>query len=265
MSLIQLNDVSKGFFVDRRQSRATVALNHVSLAVDEGEFVSLIGPSGCGKTVTLSMMAGFVHPTSGSVLFRDQPVAGPGPERGVVFQDYSLFPWMSVKGNVVFALRSSARKLGRDFNAKDANERALSALAQVGLLDSADKRPNTLSGGMKQRVAIARLLAMDSEVFLMDEPFSALDEQTREALDESLLRLWERRHKTIVFVTHNISEAVRMSSRIVLFSSSPGHVLHEWRLPATFDRDIRSGALRDLSEEIRSLMPQSSCAFGDNG
>lgn len=264
MGLLELRQVTKGFFIDRGKSRAAVALDNVSLVIEEGEFVSLVGPSGCGKTVTLSMMAGFVQPTCGEVLFRGAPVVGPGPERGVVFQEYSLFPWMSVLQNVVFAVKSSSRALGRDFDKADAEKRALAALTQVGLASSVNARPNTLSGGMKQRVAIARLLAMDSEVFLMDEPFSALDEQTRGALDESLFDLWKQGGKTVVFVTHNISEAVQMSSRIVLFSQSPGRILREWSLPVDFDRNARSRAARDLSDEIRSYLPLASCRFGQD-
>lgn len=256
-----LRGVSKGFFADRKKTIAKIALSELDLAVHEGEFVSLIGPSGCGKTVTLSMMAGFEAPTVGEVLFRGRPVRSPGSERGVVFQDYSLFPWMSVRQNVVFSVRAAAKATHASISGEEADRRAREALATVGLSDVVDARPNTLSGGMKQRVAIARLLAMDSEVFLMDEPFSALDEQTRHALDESLFKLWRQRGKTIVFVTHNISEAVLMSSRIVLFSNSPGKILHEWELPADLDRDLASPALVALVDEIRERMPLSSCEF----
>ena len=133
----------------------------------------------------------------------------------------------------------------------------------VGLAGSIDQRPNTLSGGMKQRVAIARLLAMDSAVFLMDEPFSALDEQTRAVLDESLFRLWKMKKKTIVFVTHNISEAVLISSRIVLFSNAPGKIIREWRLPEDLDRDLTSTKIQELCSEIRSFMPLSSASFAE--
>ncbi len=261
MSLFELHGVSKGFFVDRKKTTAKIALDNLDLSVEEGEFVSLIGPSGCGKTVTLSMMAGFDAPTLGEALFKGTPVQAPGPERGVVFQEYSLFPWMSVRQNVAFSVRNAAKATGQHLSKNEIDLRVREALATVGLSDVIDARPNTLSGGMKQRVAIARLLAMDSEVFLMDEPFSALDEQTRHALDESLFRLWKQRGKTIVFVTHNISEAVLMSSRIVLFTNSPGKVLREWELPADLDRDLSSPELMALTAEIRSLMPLSSCEF----
>ena len=261
MSLIELRGVSKGFFTDRKKTTAKIALDTIDLRVEEGEFVSLIGPSGCGKTVTLSMMAGFERPTLGEVLFRGKPVSGPGPERGVVFQEYSLLPWLSVEQNVAFSVRNAARANGSPVTRDEARQRAREALATVGLLDSAAERPNTLSGGMKQRVAIARLLAMDSDVFLMDEPFSALDEQTRRALDESLFRLWRQQGKTIVFVTHNISEAVLMSSRIVLFSNSPGRILREWELPAELDRDLASPEVAAIAREIRDQLPLSPCEF----
>ena len=265
MSLFELHGVSKGFFVDRKKTTAKIALDNLDLAIEEGEFVSLIGPSGCGKTVTLSMMAGFETPTLGEVMFKGNLVKAPGPERGVVFQEYSLFPWMSVRQNVVFSVRNAAKHTGVPVSREKANRLACGALATVGLSDVVDARPNTLSGGMKQRVAIARLLAMDSEVFLMDEPFSALDEQTRRALDENLFRLWKQRRKTIVFVTHNISEAVLMSSRIVLFSNSPGKILREWELPADLDRDLSSPELMALATEIREHMPLSSCEFSLEG
>ncbi len=261
MSLFEFRGVSKGFFVDRKKTTAKIALDSINLSVEEGEFVSLIGPSGCGKTVTLSMMAGFEFPTTGEVFFKGEPVTAPSPERGVVFQEYSLFPWMSVLQNVTFSVRNAAKSTGQRITKDEIERRAKKALATVGLSDVANARPNTLSGGMKQRVAIARLLAMDSEVFLMDEPFSALDEQTRRALDENLFQLWKKHDKTIVFVTHNISEAVLISSRIVLFTNSPGKILREWELPADFNRDPSSPELIELSSEIRKHMPLSSCDF----
>lgn len=250
MAFIELRSATKAFFADRACSEVSVALDGVSLSVERGEFVSLLGPSGCGKTVTLSLIAGFSHPTSGEVLFQGEPVVGPGPERGVVFQEYSLLPWLSVRGNVAYALKG--RGLSREERLRIADD----ALSRVGLLEVASRRPNLLSGGMKQRVAIARLLAMDSDVMLMDEPFSALDEQTRAILDDSLRELWKREGKTVVFVTHSIAEAIAVSSRIVLFSASPGRIVGEWRLPEDMPRDADSAEARALRDEIRALLEQ---------
>ena len=250
MALIELSHATKAYWTDRSKRRARIVLDDVDLAIEEGEFVCLIGPSGCGKTVTLNLIAGFEQPTRGSVRYRGREVAGPGPERGVVFPEYSLLPWRTVLENVLVALDScgAPRAARRDT--------ALSALRAVGLAEFADQRPNLLSGGMKQRVAIARLLAMDSDVFLMDEPFSALD--------ASLFHLWRERRKTVVFVTHNISEAVLLASRIVLYSGTPGSIIGQWRVPEDLPRDAGSPEARRLHAEIRDLMPASACSFAED-
>ena len=261
MPLLELHGISQAFFADRKKRTAKVALDHLDLNIEEGEFVSLLGPSGCGKTVTLSIMAGFIPPMTGTATFKGEPITAPGPQRGVVFQEYSLLPWLSVEQNIVFSIRHATRAANAPCAKEDALRRAHNALATVGLADVAKSRPNTLSGGMKQRVAIARLLAMDSEVFLMDEPFSALDEQTRNALDMNLVELWRKRKKTVVFVTHSISEAILISSRIVLFSASPGHIIAQWELPDNGERDPRSPEFAALADEIISLMPSSPCEF----
>ena len=261
MALIELEGVSKAFYADRKKSRARIALDMLDLSIEQGEFVSLVGPSGCGKTLTLNLIAGFQKPSIGQVRFKGKRVAGPGPERGVVFQEYSLFPWLSAKDNVVYALRNALRGRGARLSAQELDKRAMHALATVGLQDAADSWPNTLSGGMKQRVAIARLLAMDSEVLLMDEPFSALDEQMRQRLDEGMLQLWRHEGKTIVFVTHDIAEAVRISSRIVLFSDSPGRVLGQWSLPDAGKRDPLASPYREVGDQVRALLPSTSCQF----
>ena len=252
MALIELNQVTKAFYATQRKDSLQIALDSLSLSIGEGEFVSLLGPSGCGKTVTLNMIAGFDEPTAGCVSFKGEPVRKPGPERGVVFQEYSLLPWLSVEENILFALK------GTGLSAVEAHDRAIEALQAVGLEEHADKRPNLLSGGMKQRVAIARLLAMDSDVFLMDEPFSALDEQIRLALDESLFELWQEKRKTIVFVTHSIEEAIRVSSRIVLFSASPGRIIREWVIPEDMPRDPDSEEARALKADITALFPAAA-------
>lgn len=248
MSLLELSSVTKAFYADRACTEATIALNDVNLCIEEGEFVCLLGPSGCGKTVTLGLMAGFDTPTSGTVTFKGSPITCPSPERGVVFQEYSLFPWLSVRGNIEYALKA------KGLSKEDRQSIALDALERVGMERFLDRRPNLLSGGMKQRVAIARVLAMNSDVMLMDEPFSALDEQSRTALDALIRNLWRTEQKTIVFVTHSISEAIAISSRIVLFTGSPGRVAHEWHLPDSMDREEGSPEVRALSDDIRATM-----------
>ena len=254
MNQIILFDVSKAYYTTRRMDDARVVLDRVNLNIEEGEFISIIGPSGCGKTTILNMIAGFEGPTLGKVLFKDNEIEGPSPERGVVFQEFSLLPWMSVRSNIELALE--CKKVPE----KDRKEIALKALEAVGLENFADYRPNLLSGGMKQRVAIARLLAMDSEVFLMDEPFSALDEQTRTKLDKDIVKIWKERKKTVVFVTHSIDEAIQLSTRIVLLSSSPGKVIKEWRLDENLYRDPMSYDMIKLKKEILALMPTCSCS-----
>lgn len=249
MALIEIREATKAFYATQRKDVLQVALDKLTLSIEEGEFVSLLGPSGCGKTVTLNMIAGFDEPTTGEVLFRGEPVRKPGPERGVVFQEYSLLPWLSVEKNILYATH------GFGLASDEARERAAEALRAVGLEGHGAKRPNLLSGGMKQRVAIARLLAMDSDVFLMDEPFSALDEQIRQRLDESLFDLWRSKRKTVVFVTHSIEEAVRVSSRIVLLSASPGRILKEWRISDDMPREADSPEARALRAEISALFP----------
>lgn len=258
MSLIEFEDVSKAFFTDGKRQQASLALRQMNLSIEEGEFVSIVGPSGCGKTVSLSMMAGFLSPTLGEVRFKGEPITAPGPERGVVFQQFSLMPWLNVEQNVAFAVRNARRKPSKQTDKVQIAQRVRYSLETVGLSHVAKSYPNTLSGGMQQRVAIARLLAMDSDVFLMDEPFSALDEQTRQHLDKSLFDLWKTSGKTIVFVTHNISEAVLMSSRILLLSSSPACVCGEWTIPADTERDLDSPRLRTLVQEIRAQLAFNS-------
>lgn len=250
MALLELSSVVKAFYADRACTEVTVALDCIGLTIEQGEFVSLLGPSGCGKTVTLNLMAGFAEPTSGQVTFKGTPIQSPGPERGVVFQEYSLFPWLSVRGNIEYALKH------KDLTKEEQDTAIDRSLSRVGMAKFADRRPNLLSGGMKQRVAIARLLAMDSAVMLMDEPFSSLDEQSRAALDGLMRDLWRSERKTVVFVTHSISEAIAISSRIVLFTDSPGRIAREWRLPESMGRDMDDAQARALRDEIRAAMDE---------
>jgi ABC-type nitrate/sulfonate/bicarbonate transport system ATPase subunit len=195
-----------------------VALAEVDLELAENSFTCLLGPSGCGKSTLLNMIAGFATPSSGRILVDGRPVAGPGADRGVVFQEYALFPWRTALDNVAFGPMLKGRSRAEQRAA------AMHHLAKVGLAGHEHKYPASLSGGMKQRVAIARALANDPSVLLMDEPFGALDAQTREVLQEEMLRIWEQDRKTVVFVTHSISEAIFLADRIVVMGTRPGMV-----------------------------------------
>ena len=222
---IELESVSHNYV---RGTTTVAAFESLSLAVDSGEFVSIVGPSGCGKTTLLSCIAGFFPPSGGRILVDGKPVAGPGPDRGVVFQSFALFNWLSVRDNVEFGLRM------RGVGAAERRARSDALLAMVGLTRFADRYPYELSGGMKQRTAITRALAGNPDVLLMDEPFAALDAQSREMMQEELVRIWEATRKTVLFVTHSIDEAIYLSSRVVVFTTRPGKVKHvlEVNLPA---------------------------------
>ncbi|WP_432519021.1 ABC transporter ATP-binding protein [Kineococcus sp. SYSU DK006] len=199
----------------QRQGPPTQVLADVDVRVQPGEFVCLLGPSGCGKSTLLNIAAGLAEPTEGEVLVGDRPVRGPGPDRGVVFQQYALMPWYTVRQNV---------ELGPRCRGQDPAERARAvdeALNAVGLREHAQKYPKQLSGGMKQRTAIARTFVSDPDVILMDEPFAALDAQTRERLQQQLLSLWGQRRKTALFVTHSVQEATLLADRIVVLADDP--------------------------------------------
>ena len=253
MAQISLRNVYKAYYTNRKMSEARIVLNDINLDIEEGEFVCLIGPSGCGKTTILNLIAGFERPTKGEVTFNGRPIERPSPERGVVFQEFSLFPWLSTAGNIMLALEC------KNVPEKERRQIAEEALRTVGMTEFADTRPNTLSGGMKQRVAIARLLAMDSEIFIMDEPFSALDEQTRRKLDTDLVQLWKEKKKTVVFVTHSVDEAILVSSRIIMFSDSPGEIIGEWNLKENSTGDIPIIDKANLRREILNRLPKCSC------
>lgn len=204
--------------VYRSERGHTSALADVSLSIPAGEFVCLLGPSGCGKTTLLNMLAGFITPTAGRITLGDQPIRGPSPKRGVVFQEYSLFPWLTVRANVEFGLRMAGMpSLRRRQIAKE-------LLELVGLTSSDGKYPFELSGGMKQRVAIARALATKPELLLMDEPFAALDAMTRNSLQAQIRAIHQQQKQTIIFVTHNISEAIFLGDRVVVMSAQKGIV-----------------------------------------
>lgn len=196
------------------------ALRAVSLAITPGEFICLVGPSGCGKTTLLNIIAGFLTPTCGAVEVNGRRVQGPGPDRGVVFQQYAVFPWLTVRENVAFGLTLGANRLPR----AEADAIVDHFIQLVGLGDFEHAYPKELSGGMKQRVAIARSYAVNPAVLLMDEPFGALDAQTRQFMQESLLQILEQERKTVVFVTHGVEEATYLASRVVVMAARPGRI-----------------------------------------
>jgi NitT/TauT family transport system ATP-binding protein len=233
-----------------------LALDRVDVEMTEGSFTSLLGPSGCGKSTLLNMIAGFVRPTAGEVLVDNRPVAGPGSDRGMVFQEYALFPWRTAAANVTF---------GPMIQRKSRNEqRALAEryLKLVGLSEHVGKYPSELSGGMKQRVAIARALANGASVLLMDEPFGALDAQTRETLQEELLGIWQHERKTIVFVTHSVSEALFLSDRIALMATRPGRIRKIFEIALPHPRDRVSAAFIEIEREIHHMIREETRAVG---
>jgi NitT/TauT family transport system ATP-binding protein len=241
-----VNSVSKRF----TSSRATVqALDNVSLEVAEGEFVCLIGPSGCGKSTLLDIIAGLTRPDRGKVLADGKLVEGPGRQRLVMFQESALFPWLDAFGNVMFGL-----KLRRDLTHAERRDIADHFLKLVGLEKFKHAHIHELSGGMKQRVALARSLAPDPQVLLMDEPFAALDALTRDQLYEDIQRIWRESGKTILFVTHNVREAVCLGDRVVLMSPTPGRIAGIFTIPLSRMRDINSPALASYTAEIAAAL-----------
>ena len=210
---------------------STVSLDRVSLDIGRGEFITLVGPSGCGKSTMLNLIGGLLLPSAGEVLVDGTAVAGPGPDRGVIFQQYALFPWLTALQNVEFGLR--LKGLGKQERA----ERARHYLRLVGLQDFAHALPKELSGGMKQRCAIARAYAVDPAVLLMDEPFGALDALTRVQMQDDLLATWEQERKTVVFITHDVDEAVYLASRVVVMSPRPGRISEIIDVPLPYPRN----------------------------
>lgn len=219
-------------------SNDLLALGGVNLSINKGEFVSIVGPSGCGKSTFLDLVGGLSKPNEGNIYIDGKSVNGPGLDRGIVFQQYALFPWRTALGNVEFGLES------QNVTKKERTEIAQKYLSLVGLTGFENRYPYELSGGMKQRVAIARALAYNPDILLMDEPFGALDAQTREILQRELLRIWEETHKTILFITHSIDEAVFLSDRVAIMTARPGIIKQVMDIPisrpARFDDDIRS-------------------------
>ncbi|MFC5651868.1 ABC transporter ATP-binding protein [Paenibacillus solisilvae] len=240
---ISIQNVQKSFRVKRNlghlkeDSQPVSALQDINLDVQQGEFMVIVGPSGCGKSTLLDLLAGLTKPNSGQILLDGKPITGPNLDRGIVFQQYALFPWKTALANVEFGLETKG--VGR----KERREIALEYIKLVGLSGFENRYPHELSGGMKQRIAIARSLAYDPEVLLMDEPFAALDAQTRETLQSELLRIWEATKKTIIFITHGIEEAVYLGQRVAVMTSRPGRIKKVIDIPfdaRTSEEDLRS-------------------------
>ena len=210
MGLLRIEALSR-IFAGARRGPPTPALERIDLTVEDNDFIALLGPSGCGKSTLLRIVAGLDTPSTGRVLLDGQPVERPGPDRGVVFQSYTLFPWLTVRENVLFGTRST-------------EEKATGLISRVGLRGFEHHFPKQLSGGMQQRTALARALANDPKILLLDEPFGALDNQTRALMQELLLGIWEADRKTVLFVTHDIDEAIFMANRVAVMSARPGRI-----------------------------------------
>jgi NitT/TauT family transport system ATP-binding protein len=222
-------------------------LKDIDLNIEKGEFVSLLGPSGCGKSTLLNIVAGLLSPTEGTVTLENQPIIKPGKDRGMVFQQPALFPWLSVEENVMFPLKKEMKK-------KEASELAQKYLQLVQLSAYAKHSPHELSGGMQQRVAIARALAMNPSVLLMDEPFGALDEQTRIRLHAELEKIWLETKKTILFVTHSIQEAIKLSDRIIVMGTHPGTILKDIHVKIERPRERHIHEIAQYEETIMELL-----------
>ncbi len=250
-NILSVRGVSRTF--ETEGQGPTVALQATDLEAAENDFVTILGPSGCGKSTLLRIVAGLDHPSSGEVLLDGQRITGPGPDRGMVFQSYTLFPWLTVLDNVCFGLRE------RGLPRSEQLEVASGFLSKVGLTGFASHYPKQLSGGMQQRTALARALANNPRMLLMDEPFGALDHQTRELMQELLLGIWEAEKKTVLFVTHDIDEAIFMASRVVVMSARPGRIKTDREVPLPHPRhySVKTTPLfaelkADLTEQVRA-------------
>lgn len=249
MKTLELRNLAKTYFDPYAGSHVT-AVHDVSLDVQQGEFVSLVGPSGCGKTTILNMVAGFIPVSSGEILLNGKAISGPGPERGVVFQSFALFPWKTVLDNVGFGPKMrGVPKAERDKIARE-------YLALAGLSHAANRYPYELSGGMQQRVGVVRALANNPEVLLMDEPFASVDAQTRMTLQEELTRIWQERRPTVIFITHDVPEAVFLANRVVVLSK--GRVLDQIEVslprPRVWDELIEDENFKRLSAQVLHMV-----------
>jgi NitT/TauT family transport system ATP-binding protein len=247
MKNLTIQNISKTYF-DPYAGANVTAVHDISLKVNQGEFISIVGPSGCGKTTLLNMIAGFLPISGGAITIDDKPIKGPGPDRGVVFQTFALFPWKTVIDNVGFGPRM------RGLPKKECDQIALEFLSLVGLEHVAQKYPNELSGGMQQRVGVVRALANNPDVLLMDEPFASVDAQTRMTLQEELTKIWQQRRPTILFITHDVAESVFLADRVVVLSK--GRVLEDMPIqlqrPRVWENLMEDDTFKALSAQVLS-------------
>jgi ABC-type nitrate/sulfonate/bicarbonate transport system ATPase subunit len=235
-------------FVDISKSTEIIALEDIHLAIGPSEFLTILGPSGCGKSTLLNIIAGFEAATNGSIFLDERPISGPGPDRSVVFQEYALFPWLNVFENVAFGLREQRMR------AKEIGRRVTEQIQAVGLTGFESRYPQELSGGMRQRVAIARVLATDPRCLLMDEPFAALDAQTRSVMQQELLTVWQHNQRTVIFITHNIEEALFLGDRVVVMAARPGRIKQIVPVELPRPRDVTSDEFNEYRRKITALM-----------
>jgi NitT/TauT family transport system ATP-binding protein len=245
LSAVELRDVS---LIYNSHDTNIVALDNISTSVESGEFVCLVGPSGCGKSTTLNLVAGFLKPSHGQILVDDREVRGHGMDRGIVFQEYALFPWRTAVQNVEFGLEM------KKVSAAQRREIAMQFLGMVRLERFAHTYPHHLSGGMKQRVAIARALAYEPKILLLDEPFGALDALTREELQTLVVELWQATKKTVLYVTHNLSEAVYLADRAIVMSPQPGRIKADVRIDLPRPRDSLTVDFIDYQRQLTELI-----------
>jgi NitT/TauT family transport system ATP-binding protein len=243
--MLQIQSVNKKFTT---KDQEIIALQDINLSINAGEFICLLGPSGCGKSTLLNAIAGFSLPTSGTITVDGKPITSPGPDRGMVFQEYALFPWMTVEQNIAFGL--NIKKAAK----AEIQEKVDALLGMLRLKEFRKRFPKDLSGGMRQRVAIARVLALDSPILLMDEPFGALDALTRRTLQDELLNIWATWKKTIIFVTHSIEESVYLADRTIVLTYRPGTIKRDMHIDMPHPRDPSAPEFNDLKRELATLV-----------
>jgi NitT/TauT family transport system ATP-binding protein len=235
-------------FLDIARQEEVIALDGIDLEIGDNEFLTVLGPSGCGKTTLLNIVASFETATGGEVRVDGEPVRKPGPDRGVVFQEYALFPWLTVQQNIEFGLRE------RGTPRSERKERVRRQIASVGLSGFERRYPHELSGGMRQRVALARVLVNDPKILLMDEPFAALDAQTRSMMQQELLGVWSAERRTAIFITHNIEEAILLGDRVVVMTARPGRIKEIVAIELPRPRDVTSAEFNEIRRRIGALL-----------